>query len=65
MRYLRFYREFREYEIQDIEVAPEHELTDTTIEDVLDPDFFKDVESDDEVNRDDSGVYHIKSWKVY
>ena len=65
MRYLRFYREFREYETQDVEVAHEDELTDTTIEDVLDPDFFKDVESDDEVSKDASGVYHIKSWKVY
>ncbi len=70
MRYLRLYEEFRTQEIEEIKIDRNQELSDTTIDDVLSPDFFKEEDyidelSDDEVSQDSRGVYQIKNWKVY
>lgn len=70
MKYLKLYEEFRLREEELVE-EPEidTEVSDTTIDDVLNPDFFKDVEVEKEeegdVSVDSNGVYSIKNWNVY
>ena len=40
------------------------EVSDKTIDDVLEPEFFEQ-ESDKQVTQDERGVYHISGWHVY
>ena len=65
-RYVRMFEEFREYD-RDTQVqvqdAPEVELSDKTVDDVLSDDFFDDVEEDDTAEED--GVINIAGWEVY
>ncbi len=67
MRYLKLYEEFKTELEEETEVKKDQELSDKTIDDVLDPDFFKDQEEEesDEVTQDERGVYQIKNWLVY
>lgn len=68
MRYLKLYEEFRTEELEEIEVQQYQELSDKTIDDVLNPDFFKEEEKEEEseeVFQDERGVYHISNWNVY
>jgi hypothetical protein len=67
MRYLKLYEEFKTELEEETEVQKDQELSDKTIDDVLDPDFFKDQEEEesDEVTQDERGVYQIKNWLVY
>jgi hypothetical protein len=66
MRYLKLYEEFRTEELEEIEIQKDQELSDKTIDDVLDPNFFEDEkEKSDEVIQDEKGVYHITNWNVY
>jgi len=64
MRYLKLYEEFRTEELEEIEIQKDQELSDNTIDDVLNTDFFKEEESE-EVFQDERGVYHISNWNVY
>lgn len=65
-RYVRMFEEFREYD-RDTQVqvqdAPEVELSDKTVDDVLSDDFFDDVEEEDATEED--GVINIAGWEVY
>jgi hypothetical protein len=63
MRYLKLFEEFRIEELEETEVQNDQDLSDKTIDDVLNPDFFK--EKSDEVIQDEKGVYHITNWNVY
>ena len=66
MRYLKIYEDFKQSEIEVLE--PEVELSDKTIDDVLDPNFFSDIEEkeeEDESYIDSRGVVHIKNWNQY
>jgi len=68
MRYLKLYEEFRTEELEETEVQQKQELSDKTIDDVLNPDFFKEEEEkeeSEEVFQDERGVYHISNWNVY
>jgi len=67
MRYLKLYEEFRTEELEEIEIQKDQELSDKTIDDVLNPDFFKEEEKEEtsEVSQDERGVYHISNWNVY
>ncbi len=67
MRYLKLYEEFRTEELEEIEVQQKQELSDKTIDDVLDPNFFSEEEKEEseEVFQDERGVYHISNWNVY
>jgi hypothetical protein len=67
MRYLKLYEEFRTEELEEIEIQKDQELSDKTIDDVLNPDFFKEEEKEEseEVFQDERGVYHISNWNVY
>jgi hypothetical protein len=66
MRYLKLYEEFKTEELEEIEIQKDQELSDKTIDDVLNPDFFKDEEQEsDEVTQDERGVYHISNWTTY
>jgi hypothetical protein len=67
MRYLKLYEEFKTELEEETEVKKDQELSDKTIDDVLDSDFFKDQEEEesDEVTQDERGVYQIKNWLVY
>ena len=68
MRYLKLYEEFRTEELEEIEIQKDQELSDKTIDDVLNTDFFKEEESEEEseeVFQDERGVYHISNWNVY
>ena len=57
MRYLKLFEAF-------VETMPKRELSDKTIDDVLEPEFFEQ-ESDKQVTQDERGVYHISGWYVY
>ena len=66
MRYLKIYEDFKQSEIEVLE--PEVELSDKTIDDVLDPNFFSDIEEKEEKDEsyiDSKGVVHIKNWNQY
>lgn len=66
MRYLKLYEEFRTEELEDIQLDKDQELSDKTIDDVLDPNFFEEEEKEsEEVNQDSRGVYQIKNWTTY
>jgi hypothetical protein len=70
MRYLKLYEKFRTEELEEIEIQKDQELSDKTIDDVLNPDFFseeeeKEKEESEEVFQDKRGVYHINNWNVY
>jgi hypothetical protein len=67
MRYLKLYEEFRTEELEEIEIQKDQELSDKTIDDVLNPDFFREEEKEEseEVFQDERGVYHINNWNVY
>lgn len=60
MKFLRLYREF--VEVQDYVDVEKPDLSDTTIDDVLSDDFFKE---DTGSYIDEKGIIHIKNWKVY
>jgi hypothetical protein len=62
MKYLKIYEKFRQPDIEVLE--PEVELSDKTIDDVLDPNFFSDIE-EEESYIDSKGVIHIKNWNQY
>ncbi len=64
MRYLKLYENFIETELG----KPKVELSDKTIDDVLQGKLFddeEDVDKDDSVFIDKKGVYHIKNWNIY
>jgi hypothetical protein len=42
MKYLKLYEEFRTEELEDIQLDKDQELSDKTIDDVLDPNFFEE-----------------------
>ncbi len=68
MKYLKLYEEFRTEELEEIEIQKDQELSDKTIDDVLNPDFFsekEEKEESEEVFQDKKGVYHINNWNVY
>lgn len=54
MKYLKLFEAF----VTDIE------LSDKTIDDVLSPDFFEEIE-DEGSTIDSNGVIHIKNWNTY
>lgn len=58
MRYLKLYEQFS----KEVLEKPEVELSDTTIDDVLSPEFFNDEKL---AYIDSKGVIHIKNWNVY
>jgi hypothetical protein len=63
MKKLKLYEEFIQSQIQ---IEDDIELSDKTIDDVLDDDFFSDIEQEEELlNQDKNGVYNIKNWKYY
>jgi hypothetical protein len=69
MKYLKLYEEFRVEELEETEVQQDQELSDKTIDDVLNPKFFSEEEKEEkeseEVFQDSKGVYHISNWNVY
>jgi septin family protein len=67
MRYLKLYEEFRTEELEETEVKQDQELSDKTIDDVLNPKFFSEEEKEEseEVFQDERGVYHISNWTTY
>jgi hypothetical protein len=44
---------------------PQVELSDKTIDDVLNPNFFEEEIDDDGSTIDSNGVIHIKNWNTY
>ena len=64
MKKLKLYEEFIQ---SQVEIEDDIELSDKTIDDVLDDDFFSDVgeKEDDLITKDKNGVYNIKNWKYY
>lgn len=61
MRYLKLYENF----ITETEILqPEVEISNTTIDDVLKPGFFKN-KNEEESFIDSKGIIHIKNWKQY
>lgn len=58
MRKLKLYEEFIQSQVQI-------ELSDKTIDDVLDDDFFDTEEQEELLSQDKNGVYRIKNWKYY
>lgn len=65
MKKLKLYEEFIQ---SQVEIENDIELSDKTIDDVLDDDFFSDQEEeqeDDLISQDKDGVYNIKNWKYY
>jgi len=64
MKYLKLYEEFRTEEV--IQLDKDQELSDKTIDDVLDPNFFEEEkEESDGITQDSRGVYQIKNWTTY
>lgn len=57
MKYLKLFEAF----VADM---PQVELSDKTIDDVLNPNFFEE-EIDDGSTIDSNGVIHIKNWNTY
>lgn len=66
MKYIKLYEEFK-FDQEIVEPEVQTEVSDTTTDDVLKDDFFKEEEREDskEVYKDERGVYHIKDWNVY
>ena len=65
MKYIKLYEDFTyEEEILEPEVELRPEVSEKTIDDVLEPEFFEQ-ESDKQVTQDERGVYHISGWHVY
>jgi hypothetical protein len=62
MKKLKLYEEFIQ---SQVEIEDDIELSDKTIDDVLDDDFFSDVEEEELLSQDENGVYNIKNWKYY
>ena len=58
MKYLKLFEEF----VVDI---PQVELSDKTIDDVLNTDFFEEEIEDKGSTIDSNGVIHIKNWNIY
>jgi len=58
MKYLKLYEEFKYEEVIEPEVQTE--ISDKTTDDI-----FKDEESNDDVYKDQNGVYHINNWTIY
>ena len=58
MKYLKLFEAF----VTDI---PQVELSDKTIDDVLNPDFFEEEIDDEASTIDSNGVIHIKNWNIY
>ncbi len=66
MKYLKLYEDFRVEELEETEVQQNQELSNKTIDDVLNPKFFSEEEKEsEEVFQDERGVYHISNWDVY
>lgn len=61
MKYLKLFREFVEVQ-DDIKVSNKKDISNTTIDDILKPNFF---EKEKDLTIDSRGVYHIKNWKIY
>ena len=58
MKYLKLFEAF----VSDI---PQVELSDKTIDDVLNTDFFEEEIEDKGSTIDSNGVIHIKNWNTY
>jgi hypothetical protein len=58
VRYLKLFEAF----VADM---PQVELSDKTIDDVLNPDFFEEDIEDEGSTIDSNGVIHIKNWNTY
>jgi hypothetical protein len=58
VKYLKLFEEF----VVDI---PQVELSDKTIDDVLNTDFFEEEIEDKGSTIDSNGVIHIKNWNIY
>lgn len=58
MRYLKLFEAF----VADMSQV---ELSDKTIDDVLNPDFFEEEIDDMGSTIDSNGVIHIKNWNIY
>jgi hypothetical protein len=58
MKFLKLYEQFT----KEVLKKPELELSDTTIDDVLSPEFFNDEKT---AYIDSKGVIHIKNWNLY
>jgi hypothetical protein len=65
MKYIKLYEEFTyEEDLLEPEVELQPEVSDKTIDDVLEPEFFEETE-EKEVTQDKRGVYHISNWYIY
>ncbi len=65
MKYIKLYEEFTyEQDLLEPEVELQPEVSDKTIDDVLEPEFFEETE-EKEVTQDKRGVYHISNWYIY
>jgi len=64
MKYIKLYEDFTyEEELLEPEVELRTEISDKTIDDVLEPEFFE--ESNKQVTQDERGVYNISGWNTY
>jgi len=65
MKYIKFYEDFTyEEELLEPQVELQPEVSDKTIDDVFNPEFFEE-ESDGQVTQDRDDVYHITDWLIY
>ncbi len=65
MKYIKLYEEFTyEQDLLEPEVELQPEVSDKTIDGVLEPEFFEETE-EKEVTQDKRGVYHISNWYIY
>ena len=64
MKYIKLYEEFTyEQDLLEPEVELQPEVSDKTIDDVLEPEFLEEPE--EEVTQDKRGVYNISGWYIY
>ena len=62
MKKLKLYEEFIQ---SQVEIEGDIEISDKTIDDVLDGNFFGDIVEEELLSQDKNGVYNIKNWKYY